>query len=80
MAEIGCDHPGQHASASPILRRGQGIPSDRLDEVIQHYRSGHSLMRLATQFECSAETVRQALRGADATLRKLWEAGHFEPT
>jgi hypothetical protein len=58
-----------------VQMRGQGIPDDRLDEVIRLYRSRQSLVRLSTQFECSAETVRQALLAAGITLRKQWDRG-----
>jgi hypothetical protein len=53
--------------------RGQGIPDDQLDDIIDLYRSGLSLMRISKKFNCSAETVRQALLNADVTLRRPWE-------
>jgi DNA-directed RNA polymerase specialized sigma24 family protein len=56
-----------------VKMRGQGIPDDQLDDIIELYRSGLSLMRISKKFNCSAETVRQALLNADVTLRRQWE-------
>jgi hypothetical protein len=58
-----------------VKMRGHGVPDDRLGEVIELYKSGLSLMRISKQFDCSAETVRQALLGAGITLRRQWERG-----
>ena len=58
-----------------VRMRGQGIPEDRVEDVIRLYRSGLSLMRLSHQLDCSAETVRQVLLGAGVTLRKRWDRG-----
>jgi hypothetical protein len=56
-----------------VKMRGQGIPEDRLGEVIELYGQRLSLMRISEQFACSAEAVRQALKLAGVKLRKPWE-------
>lgn len=56
-----------------VKMRGQGIPDDRIEKVIDLYKSGWSLLRVAEHVGCSGETVRQALLGAGITLRKRWE-------
>ncbi len=56
-----------------VKMRGQGIPDDRLREVIDLYKSGQSLMLVAEHIGCSGETVRQALLRAGLKLRKQWE-------
>lgn len=58
-----------------VKMRGQGIPEAQVEDVIRLYRSGHSLMQLSKQLDCSAETVRQVLLGAGITPRKPWERG-----
>jgi hypothetical protein len=60
-----------------VQMRGQGIPSDRLQEAIELYKSGLSLMRVAARFDCSAETVRQVLLAASVRLRKPWQRGRL---
>ena len=56
-----------------VTMRGQGIPTERLQEVIDFYLVGWSLMRIAKHFECSGETARQTLRRAGVKLRASWE-------
>ncbi len=58
-----------------VKMRGQGIDTDQLPNLIRLYAEGWSLMRLAARFDCSGETIRQALLHADVALRKPWERG-----
>lgn len=53
-----------------VEMRGQGVPTDRIDEAIQLYvTDGLSLMKIARRMGCSAETVRQALLAAEVQVR-----------
>lgn len=77
MAHAGVP-PGQRNGSQYVGRAGredagQGIPDDRIEKVIDLYKSGWSLLRVAEHVGCSGETVRQALLGAGITLRKRWE-------
>jgi hypothetical protein len=56
-----------------VTMRGQGITDDHVQEAIRPYVSGHSLMQISGQFDCSAETVRQALMAAGVPMRACWE-------
>jgi hypothetical protein len=56
-----------------VKMRGQGIPEDRLDDVIELYQAGLSLIRISKQFGCSAETVRRTLLAAGIQMRARWE-------
>jgi hypothetical protein len=38
-----------------VKMRGQGIPEDRLNEAIDLYQSGWSLVRVGDHFGCSGE-------------------------
>jgi hypothetical protein len=58
-----------------VKMRGQGISEDRLDQATSLYTSGLSLKQIATQFDCSAETVRKALIRAGIQMRACWERG-----
>jgi hypothetical protein len=56
-----------------VRMRGQGVPDDRLQEAIDLYKSGWSLMRVGQHVGCSGETVRQALLATGIKLRRRWE-------
>jgi len=62
-----------------VKMRGQGIPDDRLGEVIELYKSGLSLMQISKRLDCSGETVRQALLAAEVRMRAKWERGPLRP-
>jgi hypothetical protein len=63
-----------------VKMRGQGIPDDRLGEVIGLYRGGLTLMQISKRFHCSGETVRQALLAAEVRMRAKWERGPLRPS
>jgi hypothetical protein len=44
-----------------IPLRRQGLSEDELDQAVQLYQHGWSLVRLGTKFQCDAETIRQGL-------------------
>jgi len=52
-----------------VKLRAQGLSNPELPEAIRLYKSGWSLQRVGDQFDCSAETVRQALRAAGVVIR-----------
>jgi hypothetical protein len=52
-----------------VQRRGQGQKNIQLEEAIQLYEQGWSLVNLAVRYDCNGETVRQALMGAGVKLR-----------
>lgn len=63
--------------AAGVEMRAQGQKNIDLPEAFARYQSGWSLAKLAIAYDCSAETVRQALKAAGVVLRPRngWSAG-----
>lgn len=64
-----------HLRRAGIELRYQGLSDDQVREAAQRYRDGWSLQRLAERYDCTAETVRQALKAERVVMRKPWERG-----
>jgi DNA-binding CsgD family transcriptional regulator len=63
----------EHLRRAGVETRRQGIPTEKLDEVITLYNHGWSCLQLAERYGCNAETVRTYLKGVGITFRKPWE-------
>ncbi len=64
-----------HLRRAGVELRYQGLADDEIKAAAQLYRNGWSLQRLADRYDCTAETVRQALKAHSVTMRKPWERG-----
>jgi hypothetical protein len=58
-----------------VKMRGQGISDGQLAEALRLYNNGWALQQVGGHFDCTAETVRQALMVAGIPLRAPWERG-----
>lgn len=62
-----------HLRRAGVAPRRRGVPAARLLEAVRLYGQGWSCKRLAERYGCDDETVRQALKRADVSLRAPWE-------
>ncbi len=51
-----------HLRRAGVQLRYQGLTDDQVAAAAQLYKHGWSLQRLAERYDCTAETVRQALK------------------
>ncbi|MDP9434130.1 MAG: hypothetical protein M3P93_02610 [Actinomycetota bacterium] len=64
-----------HLRRAGVQLRYQGLTHEEASAAAQLYQDGWSLQRLAERYDCTAETVRQALKAQGVVLRKPWERG-----
>ncbi len=64
-----------HLRRAGVELRYQGLTDDQVVAAAQLYQGGWSLQRLAERYDCTAETVRQALKAQGVVMRKPWERG-----